>query len=818
MPLNDIVNVQITRQTQAVQQAGFGLLMILGTFKRFNDLIRKYTSMEGVAEDFVPSDPEYVAAEAVFSQSITPDAIFIGRRPADSATIDVITAMAARNYTVTINGTAYTLNNYTNTSQQSTLTLNADFVANNLIMMQLNGEVVGTVVSKITYSTPFTSGTSTITTVNGVAAGAGVPYTSSNAGTLTAIAAQLTGLTGVVASAVSNGTDTITVTFTNPGDNTVDSSITTGGSAPTATIVEGGFLFDTDQATTMDNIRLALLDIPTVQSVEILPSGPNPDRILAITTKPNQSSVIDFFQVNFGASQPTFNITTGTLPTTRETIANALAQLINDDSSVAVTQSIPLVTGNSTLVTLNGNPLTPVVYASSNVATLTAIAAEIETDPSVLTAVSDGVDTITITPVDGQGVEATLATTLGTTQPTWTYVYQNIVNATDNADGTLTVESTVPGTPWTLSVSTNIVNANRGLVTIQEANPNAVYAITLNNTLIQYTAPTDVQSNEQIATAMVGLINASTVAVSATDNGDGSFVVESNNEALTFTAQITPVLMTYQFGLLIEPLVPSEAVVDSLDAIQAVNDDWYALAIIDRTSGTVQQAAAWIEARIKIFGTASADPDIIDVPVGVDQTSIAAILNNLGYVRTFVLYHQDADSDFPECAWFGDCLPLTPGSETWAFKTLSSMSTSDLSANQSNNARSKRANTYEYVAGFGITQNGTMAQGEYIDIIRGIDWLVSTIQSYVFTILVQSPKLPYTDAGITAVEAQIRRALNEGITNNFIAAQPEYTVTVPRAIDVSSADKAARILRNVRFQATLAGAIQAVRIQGTVTV
>lgn len=818
MPLQDIVNVQITRQTQAVQQAGFGLLMILGTFKRFNDLIRKYTSMEGVAEDFRPSDAEYVAAQAVFSQTVTPDAIFIGRRPADSATIEVISAMPARNYTVTINGTDYTLSNSTNTSQQSAVQLNADFVANNLISVRLNNEAVGTIKSIITYNLAFTSGTLTTTTINGQVIGAPVPYTTSNSDTLAAIASQIESAPGVD-SAIPSGTSTITITFDSPGDNTVNSSVTTGGSAPTATIVEGGFFFDTDQLTTMSAIQAALNAMPTVQSVELLPSGANPNRILAITTRPNQSSVITDFTTYLGASQPVATIETTVLPTTRASIANALAQLINDDSNVAVKASQPLEAGNSTVVTLNGVDLAPVVYATSNAATLTAIANLIQSQPLVQTAVSNGTDTITITPTTGNGVEASFTTTLGASQPTWTYEYDNIVNAIDNGDGTLTVESTAPGAPWTLDVSTNIINANRGRVTIQEANPDTVYSITLNNTLIQYTAPTDVQNNEQIATALVGLINASPVAVSATDNGDGSFDLESNDLALTFRAQITPILMTYNFGLLIEPLVPSDTtVIDSLDAIQAVNNDWYALALLDRTSGTVQEAASWIEARTKIFGTASDDPNIINVPVGVDQTSIAAILNNLGYVRTFVLYHQDANSDYPECAWFGDCLPLTPGSETWAFKTLSSIAYSDLSANQSNNARSKRANTYEYVAGFGITQNGTMAQGEYIDIIRGVDWLTSTIQAYVFTILVQSPKLPYTDAGITAVEAQVRRALNEGITNNFIASTPEYTVTVPRASEISSADKAARILRNVRFQATLAGAIQAVRINGTVVV
>src|SRR5277367_5858702 len=42
---------------------------------------------------------------------------------------------------------------------------------------------------------------------------------------------------------------------------------------------------------------------------------------------------------------------------------------------VAVVQSTALVTSNSTLVTLNGLALTPVVYATSNALTMTAIAA-----------------------------------------------------------------------------------------------------------------------------------------------------------------------------------------------------------------------------------------------------------------------------------------------------------------------------------------------------------------------------------------------------------------------------------------------------------
>lgn len=81
-----------------------------------------------------------------------------------------------------------------------------------------------------------------------------------------------------------------------------------------------------------------------------------------------------------------------------------------------------------------------------------------------------------------------------------------------------------------------------------------------------------------------------------------------------------------------------------------------------------------------------------------------------------------------------------------------------------------------------------------------------------------SPKVPYTDSGITAVEGQIRRALQQGIDNNFIAQDPPYEIFVPKAASVLPIDKTNRILKNVSFQATLAGAIQAIQITGTVSV
>lgn len=724
MSLNEIVNVVITRQTQTVTEQGFGIPMILGPSVQFTDRIKYYTDMDEVALDFPPSTPEYIAAQDIFSQVISPELIAIGRRQVDELTIAIETAMSGKIYTNIINGITYAIPS-NSTATYSVVTLNADLVTGNRIGVSVNGTQVGTVTSVIKYSTDFTTGSSTVTTINGDAAGAGVPFTADNAGTLAAIATQIEGVTSVQ-SATSDGIDTITVVFANPGDNTVDSSITIGGSEPVATISQGGFVFDTSSTETLQNIANAIALLPGIASAIV--SGPD-SRTLSVMGPKGVTATVNSFVVTLGASQPGVNITNPLQPTTAETIVEDIVQAINDDPDATVT-------------------------------------------------------------------------------------------ATDNLDGTYTISNDVAGEPLTVKVSTDIVNPNGARVVVTQVMPNTTYNITLNGVEFSYISPLNVQTTLQVAAGLVEIINLlnTTVAVEVEDNLDGSIQITSTNPSSTFSISVTPDILTIQKGMVIQTLVGSDPVEDDLTTINNINSDWYALISTERELQTVLDIAEWVETRIKLFGTASADPTIINVDAGVDNTSIAARLNQNGYIRSFVMYHQDAAFDYPEAAWFGRVLPLEPGSETWKFKTLNTISYSNLTTTQQNRAFAKKCNTYQFVGGVGMTANGTTAQGEYIDIVRGIDWLTATIQRFVFAILVNNPKVPYTDAGITAVQAEVMRALSLGVSNNFIASDPEYIVTVPKAADVPSVDKANRILRNVRFTATLSGAIHATFIKGVVSV
>lgn len=269
---------------------------------------------------------------------------------------------------------------------------------------------------------------------------------------------------------------------------------------------------------------------------------------------------------------------------------------------------------------------------------------------------------------------------------------------------------------------------------------------------------------------------------------------------------------------------------DALDAIIAVDNDWYGLAATTRTQAELEDVAAWVEdqgsesnANPKIFGTASNDVNILDSGVTSD---IAYVLKDAGYDRSFVLYHQDALTTYPEMAWIAGNFSLDPGTATWKFKQLDGFSTSILTNAQRSAGRGKNANLYETYGDTDMTAEGVMASGEFIDVMRGIDWLQATMASNIFAILASAAKVAYTNAGIAAVEAEVRATLDDGIAVGLLRASPDdyegnpYRVTTKDVSEISAADKSNRLLPSdaITFDAKLAGAIHKVEINGVVAV
>ena len=140
----------------------------------------------------------------------------------------------------------------------------------------------------------------------------------------------------------------------------------------------------------------------------------------------------------------------------------------------------------------------------------------------------------------------------------------------------------------------------------------------------------------------------------------------------------------------------------------------------------------------------------------------------------------------------------------------------ELNPTEVNNIHAKNGNTYESIGGVNITRYGQVAEGEYIDVIRGVDWLDARMTERIYSRFVNSPKIPYTDEGVNIIVAEIRAQLDEAIAAGFISGEKAYVVTVPKVADIAQTEKANRNLPDIEFEATLAGAIHATTIKGRV--
>lgn len=332
-----------------------------------------------------------------------------------------------------------------------------------------------------------------------------------------------------------------------------------------------------------------------------------------------------------------------------------------------------------------------------------------------------------------------------------------------------------------------------------------VYSVTINGTLFSYTSDASALDTEIVA----GLVSAV--------NGGSEPVTASGSTTLILTADVGGVPFSLKFSSNFGvAYTTTESLTDALVAVATENNDWYGTACYSHVKADILEVATYVQAAKKLYGTSSSDADN-KTSVGTDTTSVLVALRDGGYDRTFCFYSAVADSQFPEAALFGSQLAEDPGEATWKFKTLASVTVDNLLATESSNILAKHGNTYEAVAGVNMTSNGTVSTGEFIDVIRDLDWLTARIQERVFSAMVNLPKILFTDPGIAIIQSAVHAQLLQAVSAGVLSNDPAPSVTVPRASAVSPIDKANRLLPDVKFTGTLAGAIHSTQIRGVVS-
>jgi len=255
-----------------------------------------------------------------------------------------------------------------------------------------------------------------------------------------------------------------------------------------------------------------------------------------------------------------------------------------------------------------------------------------------------------------------------------------------------------------------------------------------------------------------------------------------------------------------------ETLVAGLTALMAAgHNDWYFLLSESQTAANVDALAAFAAANGRLyFGSMSntAFGTLDDATLALD--------------RAVVLCHKTSPTQYPAEAWVGRCAPELPGSITWKFKTLSGISVSGYTPTEIAAIKEKHGNVVISQGGVLHTTEGTVLSGEYIDVIRSQDWVKARIAEGVFRLLASSPKVPYDDRGIAMVISQVQGVMQQATAQGIIARDADgngmWSVTAPKRSEIAANSIAARILPDVEFEFTLAGAIHSVTVRGVISV
>jgi hypothetical protein len=253
---------------------------------------------------------------------------------------------------------------------------------------------------------------------------------------------------------------------------------------------------------------------------------------------------------------------------------------------------------------------------------------------------------------------------------------------------------------------------------------------------------------------------------------------------------------------------------DELNKMMVEHNDFYFLLLASRVQTDIEAVAEWAGANQKLF--------IAQNDITVAAADVVAMAANISSSRTGIFAYQGDKDPYLDAAIVGRIAPLQPGAVTWKFKELNGVPVSqylnaDVSALHAGNV-----NTYIKEMGVLQTSEGKATNGSYLDIQRSKDWLKARIQESIFFLLHNAEKIPYDDSGIAQVVSKLKSVLKLAVDRGIIAKDVDgngmWSISAPRRVDIPTNTIANRILPDINFTATIAGAVHNVKVNGVLKV
>lgn len=288
----------------------------------------------------------------------------------------------------------------------------------------------------------------------------------------------------------------------------------------------------------------------------------------------------------------------------------------------------------------------------------------------------------------------------------------------------------------------------------------------------------------------------------------------------------------------------AESPVQCAAALDAASAVWYGLTFASTTSITTAQQLAvcgFIEGLdiTRMYGVNDQDPNSLSSLVSND---VGSLMQAAGYNQSFAQYSSFVA--YPCASMFGRMFSVDFNAQNSTielmYKQMPGVTPEDLTNTEANALQTKNINVFaSYDNGTQIIQYGTVANGNFIDQVWGLDWFQNAVQTAVFNLLYTSTtKIPQTDAGqnqlLNSVAAVCGSQPGGAVYNGLAAPGTWNSTTVFGTLKTgqylsqgfyifsasvnsqSEADRAARKAPPIQVALKLAGAFQTADVLVTV--
>lgn len=207
--------------------------------------------------------------------------------------------------------------------------------------------------------------------------------------------------------------------------------------------------------------------------------------------------------------------------------------------------------------------------------------------------------------------------------------------------------------------------------------------------------------------------------------------------------------------------------------------------------------------------------------VGATAGAIKTLCDEINSDRVVIIAHDDPDDERPDAGCIGYWAGMPVGSLTLDTKTFNNVSAADWN---SGDIATFLANTpgvsapipYVKQCGVPVLAGSWTTNGTYADLRRCKDWLKSRMKEALFALLLQNPKVPFTQHGLNMVRHAIEGVLNRASSVGILQKREglgdgRWEIDIPTLSWLAKNDPTAlaqRILRVIRIRCWPQGAIE----------